>query len=289
MEPANPQRIQRRRTGAVLALLVFVSFLLLVISTKSLAGVPERVGFTVFSFFQRVFTGTGNFISETINSVNELRQLRANYDEAIGKLEQYQNLERGYSELKSENLRLKEQLGFARESEFRALSAEIIARDPENLSSTMVVDKGSADGVRKNLPVIAYQGGIRGVVGKIVDVGLSSSIILPVYDPNCYVAARLAKSRYEGLIHGQGSSDNPLILRYVKKRAKDEIQYGDLVITTGYESLYPKDLTIGRISRLLYREYETSVDFEVEPVIDFSRIEYVSILFPDPAKEGKND
>ena len=84
---------------------------------------------------------------------------------------------------------------------------------------------------------------------------------------------------------GGGSSDIPLSLRYVKKRAKDEIQYGDLVVTSGYQSLYPRDVIIGRVTRIMAADYQTSLDIDVEPVLDFARLEYVFVVFPENRTE----
>jgi len=64
-------------------------------------------------------------------------------------------------------------------------------------------------------------------------------------------------------------------MRFVKKRAKEEIQFGDLVATTGYESIYPSDIAVGRVRKVRALEYQTSVEVDLDPVLDFSRIEYV--------------
>ncbi len=69
-------------------------------------------------------------------------------------------------------------------------------------------------------------------------------------------------------------------MRYVKKLAKDSIEYGDLVVTAGLGGLYPKGVNIGRIRDIRVRGYETSLVLEIEPVIDFGRLEYVFIIQP---------
>ena len=132
---------------------------------------------------------------------------------------------------------------------------------------------------------MAYQDGAEGLVGKVLEVGHSTSVVSPIYDSSAHIGARLDRTRYEGLISGAGSSDVPLIMKYVKKRAKDEIQYGDLVVTTGYQSLYPRDVIIGRVSKILITDYQTSLDIDVEPILDFGRLEYVFVVFPDPPAE----
>jgi rod shape-determining protein MreC len=193
-------------------------------------------------------------------------------------MEQYVNLERGYNELKRENERLKEQLAFGEQVPLFKVAARIIAKDPENIYSTFMIDKGSVDGVKKNMPVIAYQNGMEGLVGRILEVGRYSSIVVPIFDSTSNIAARLERMRYEGLLSGVGTANDPLLLRYVKKRAKDEIQYGDLIVTAGYQSLYPRDIAIARVIKVDSNDYHASLEIEAEPVLEFSRLEYVFVI-----------
>ena len=120
----------------------------------------------------------------------------------------------------------------------------------------------------------------------MVEVGRGSSIVVPLYDSSSYIAARLATSRYEGLVTGKGSSDEPIVMKFVKKRAKDEIQFGDLVVTSGYESIYPPEISIGRVAKIRSLEYQTSIEVDLDPVLDFSRIEYLFVIKPNTPPGG---
>ena len=248
-----------RGRRAVAPILLAASLLCLTVSTRSLEGVPESLGLTIFGFFQRGFSAVGGFVSDTVASIAELRGLRDNYRELSAKLERYTNMERGIADLREENKRLKEQLGFSQEIAYQRIAARIVAKDPENLYSTITIDKGFGDGIRKNMPVIAFQDGMEGLVGRVVEVGRGTSKIVPLYDSKSFVAARLSGgSRTEGLVGGQGSPDDPLLMRFVKKQAKDEIQFGDLVVTTGYESVYPPEVAVGRVKKVRVLDYQTS-------------------------------
>ena len=275
----DPERSRR----AAAPILLVASLLCLTISTRSLVGLPERVGVTVLGFFQKGFSAVGDFVSDTVNSIAELRRLRKDYDELAAKLERYTAMERSVADLRAENARLKEQLGLSEGVAYERISARIVAKDPGNLYSTIVIDKGVESGIRKNMPIIAFQDGIEGLVGRVVEAGLGTSIVVPVYDQSSYVACRLVNARHEGLVGGSGSADEPLVMRFVKKRAKDEVQFGDLVATTGYESVYPPEIAVGRVKRVRVLEYQTSVEIDLDPVLDFSRIEYVFAVKPAAA------
>jgi rod shape-determining protein MreC len=270
----NTERIKR----SVPLVLLAASLLTLTISTRSLEGLPKRIGVSFFGFFQRGFSAIGNFASGAVSSITELRQLRKDYDALLLKLESYANLERGFSEVKQENERLKSQLGYSAQLQYEKIPARIVAKDPENIYATIVIDKGIEAGIRKNMPVIAFQNGMEGLVGRVVEVGRGSSIVVPLYDSSSYIAGRLATSRYEGLVTGRGSADEPLVMKFVKKRAKDEIQFGDLVVTSGYESVYPPEVSIARVAKVRALDYQTSIEVDLEPVLDFARLEYVFVV-----------
>jgi rod shape-determining protein MreC len=166
------------------------------------------------------------------------------------------------------------------------IAAEVIARDTDNLFSTITINKGARHGVRKGMPVVAYQGDMEGLVGKVLLVGPGASQIVPLYDPQCLVSARLDRTRHEGLVNGQGKDKDTILMRYVKRTAKDAIEYGDLVVTSGLGGLYPKGINIGRIRDIRAQAYETSLELEVEPIIDFDRLEYLFLVAPSSEAES---
>jgi rod shape-determining protein MreC len=285
----NPRGGSRGHRAAA-PILLAASLLCLIISTRSLEGVPESLGLTVFGFFQRGFAAVGGFFSDSVASIAELQRLRENYRELSTKLERYTNMERGIADLREENKRLKEQLDLSQEISYQRIAARIIAKDPENLYSTITIDKGFGGGIRKNMAVIAFQDGMEGLVGRVVEVGQGTSKIVPLYDTKSFVASRLSGgSRTEGLVGGQGSPDDPLLMRFVKKRVKDEVQFGDLVVTTGFESVYPSDIAVGRVKKVRVLDYQTSIDIELDPVLDFSRLEYVFVIKTEVVPEAQPD
>jgi len=80
-------------------------------------------------------------------------------------------------------------------------------------------------------------------------------------------------------------------MRFIPKRARDEVNYGDLIVSSGMGGIYPPGLNIGRVSGVSYREYEISMEVELEPLIDFSRLEYVFVIEEKPniEEEAGND
>ena len=128
------------------------------------------------------------------------------------------------------------------------------------------------------MSVIAYQNGNSGLVGKVVQVGAFTSIVMPIYNMNCTVSARIQNSRDLGLVTGKGKEELPLAMNYIKKRVLEDLHYGDVVVTSGENSNYMRDLPIGTISKISVIDYNSSLDIELTPIIDFSRLENVVVV-----------
>jgi len=262
----------------VFSTLMVISFLLLLFSTRDMIQNFRDVGLSVFSGVRGRVDDVSSLVSRSVLSVQELAKLRTEYIRLLESVARYEQLERSAAEINQENIRLKEQLGFSQSLHYHHIPAKLIGRDPDNLYSALVINKGSHAGVARDMAVIAWQGGSQALVGKVIQTRTYESLVMPLYDSSLLVSSRFAASRYEGIIEGQGSPDLPLRMRFIPKRARDEINRGDLVVTSGMGGIYPPDINIGRIDRVSYHEYEISMEAELEPLIDFSRLEYVFVI-----------
>jgi rod shape-determining protein MreC len=264
----------------VFAGLIIVSFSLLLFSTRSFIVNIKDTGLSAFTGIRGGIHSVSTFFSRAIFSIQELGTLRSDYAELQERLTRYEQLERSAAEMSRENNRLREQLGFSKTIEWQNISAEISGRDPDNLFNAFVINKGKAHGIENDMPVIAFQNGKHALVGKVIQTSQFESLVLPLFDNHSFVSARLAQSRYEGIVEGQGNVHLPLLMHSITKRAIDEINEGDLIITSGVGGLYPKGIVIGRISAILFQEDETSLEIEIEGVVDFSKLEYVFVIYP---------
>jgi rod shape-determining protein MreC len=262
----------------------FVFVALLILSTVLLASSSggfvlnfERIGFSIVTSLQKGVNAVSTGISETVNAVQELSRIKKENAVLVEKLKNYEYFQRNNTEINKENERLREQLGFSTKIEQKNYPAQIIGRNTDNLYSTFTINKGSRVGIKKNMPVIAIQNGQIGLVGKIVSVGAETSMILPIFDTKCTISARIQTTRDIGLVSGLGSDDRTLSMRYIKKRVLEELNYGDTIVTSGENGNYLRDITIGTISKITVLDYDSSLDIEVVPIIDFSRLESVIV------------
>jgi rod shape-determining protein MreC len=262
----------------VFVILVIISTLLLLLSSRDFIFGVKNAGLSVFSGVRGGIYELSSLASRTVLSIKELANLRKEYADLLKQLDRFEELERSNAEIYQENNRLKEQLDFSKTLRYRHIPAQISGRDPNNLFSALVINKGSYSGISNNMPVVAWRNGTQALVGKVIVTGVFESLIMPVFDINSQVASRFSVSRFEGIVEGQGNSETPLLMRFVQRRARDEINIGDIVITSGMGGIYPPGINLGRVSSINILEYETTLEIEVIPMIDFSRLEYVYVI-----------
>lgn len=272
----------------IFIILVIISAVMLTFSSGRFVVNFKKIGFSVVSSIEKGFHYVTSGVKNTVNSVGELRKLRKDYDELVIKLENYEQMQRSNADIRKENERLKEQLDFSFSLDEKNIPSQIIARDLDNAYAYLTVNKGSVNGIKKNMPVVAYQNGSEGLVGKVISVGTFTSQVMPIYNLNNMVSARIQNTRDLGLVSGMGSQDNPLKMEYIRKRILESLHYGDIVVTSGENDNYMRDIPIGTISKISSQAYSSTLDIELTPIIDFNRLETVIIVNQNELNDKKN-
>lgn len=247
----------------------------------------RNVGFSIVSSGQKLVNTVVTSTVRFFTSISELATLQREYALLAEKLEHYEYMQRNNTEIRKENERLKELLGFVDTVTYTNYTARIIGRDPNALYSGITLNKGIRQGIKKGMPVIAIQNGNVGLVGKVVSVGRGTCLVLPVYDYQCNVSCRIEKTRDIGIVSGNGSDDGTLVMKYVKKRVLPELTYGDIVVTSGENDNYMSDIPVGTITGITVLDYDTSLEIQLTPIIDFSRLETVLIVDADHGQEDE--
>lgn len=174
-------------------------------------------------------------------------------------------------EAEIENVNLREQLNFKQANpSFELLSAQVIGRDPSNLLSYLIIDRGTAEGVTVGMPVLTH----RGLVGRVTETNPHSCKVLLMIDPSSSVNALIQESRATGVV--QGRSGRPLVMRYIQQG--EEIKVGDLVLTSGLGGNFPTRLIIGQVTAVRKKDVELFQEADVRPAVNFSRLEMVMVL-----------
>jgi len=266
--------------------LVLVSFSILFFSSHNVLVDAKNMGLSMFSGLRAGIHGASSTVNRTVLAIRELAYLRREHSELIARITRYEQLERTAAEIRQENQRLRELLGFSQDLRYQHIPAQIIGRDPSNLFSAFVINKGTRAGVEVNMPVIAFHSGVQGLAGRVVNAGAFESLVMPLYDAACFVSSRFVESRYEGVVEGQGVPGMPLLMRFIPRRARDEINIGDMVISSGMGGVFPAGINVGRVGRINYQQNELSMEVELYPAVDFSRLEYVFVIKPAGGTDG---
>ena len=167
----------------------------------------RNFGFTILSTVENGISSVTYFVNDSVKEVKKHFNLKKEYEVSLEKVKNYEIMQQTNANIRKENARLKEQLAFVDSINQKTISANIISRGADNLHTTLIINKGSNHGIKKNMSVISTQEGNIGVVGKVISVGYITSQIMPIYNIDCSLSARLQNTRDIGLISGNGSED----------------------------------------------------------------------------------
>ena len=262
----------------VLIILVLISGTMLGFSSGGFVINFQVVGFAVISTFQKGCNAVADTVFGTFTALKDIKNLQSEYEKLNEKLKDYEYLQRNNAEIRRENELLREQLDFTTSLHYKNIAAQIIGRDPNSLYSGLTINKGARNGIKKDMPVIAIQDGNIGIVGKIIKVGIGTSMIMPVYDLKCNISARVQNTRDIGIVSGKGAAEAKLSLNYIRKRSLDELHYGDIIVTSGENGNYMRDIPIGTISEIRVLDYDNALEISLDSILDFSRLENVIVV-----------
>jgi rod shape-determining protein MreC len=177
-----------------------------------------------------------------------------------------------YQQTRQENSRLRRLLSMNEANAFKTIGARVIARTPSFLSNVIYINRGSADGVYCDAPVLAGDG----IIGRTILVAKHQSQVQLIANPDASIGVIIEKTRTPGVLRGTG--DALLDLNYIGNA--EQVNVGDIVASSGLDGIYPKGLAIGRVvdsrkGKSVYR------NIKVEPVVNLIRLEEVSVLLQD--------
>jgi len=172
-----------------------------------------------------------------------------------------------------ENDRLRALLGFKQQQPFQTVAARVIGRDPSVWFSTVLVDRGTRAGVRRNDAAVTADG----LVGHVIEAGPGWSRVLLLLDPRSAVGVVVARSREAGVAEGQ--SQATLRIQYLARDA--DVQPGDQIVTSGLGEIYPKNLVVGTVTGVSRSGADMFQEAVVRPSADLDHLEELLIIVRD--------
>lgn len=179
-------------------------------------------------------------------------------------------------ELERENERLKKLLAFKNTLAGKKIAARVIGWDATPWRKTMILDKGSKDGLKKEMAVVVAEG----VVGRILEVGPVTARVILLLDPEARVGTITEQSRAQGIVAGDGSPK--LHMEYLTLDSGVVVE--ETVITSGVGGIFPKGLRIGTIESISRDPDGLHLAAYIRPFVSFSKLEEVICLESSQAK-----
>lgn len=213
-------------------------------------------------------------------TANWIKGFRDNYDTLAGFRSENERLRKRLNTLEIErqrlleaeatNRRLQQLLNFRSELPGGAITASIIAGSATSWFQSCVLNKGSADGVRKGMAVVTPMG----VIGKVVTVTGRTAKVLLLTDPNSGIDVLVQRTRSRGII--SGSLESGTVLKYIKR--SEDVQEGDRLVTSGLDNVFPKGMLVGTVIKVRKQSRGLFQNVEVMPAAQASLVEEVMVV-----------
>ncbi len=253
---------------------LFPFFLLLVVSVTLMTYQSNKGRIAPFKFLSGPLNTLNNAIHSLSVSVREPFQRAMLREEENRKLREEVNKLRmeqeEYRETFFENQRLRDILSLKEREKRYVATARIISRGEDPWSNTLVVEKGSRDGIAKDMAVITPIG----LIGKVSSVSDRYSHVLLVTDMNFSAAVKIQETREDAILSGTGAGY--CILKYVPEEEK--VKPGDIIVTSGFDDLFPQELVIGYVTRVAKKGASIFQQVEVAPAQDLTKLDEVVIV-----------
>jgi len=262
---------RRFRNYIVLAVIIILCLLVITVSFRESELINNIKAKTV-SFFKPIQEKFSSFTSPLIHFINSIRDYINLKEKYLNLKEENSRLRKKYSDninLKIENDSLRKLLDIKLREDYKTIPARVIGFYEDKWQSEIILNTGSSEGVREGMGVINEDG----LVGVVTQVGSNSCNVRLINDPQSSIGARILSSRRLGIL--RGSQDRKVTLDYIS--SEESVFKGDIVITSEYGNL-PGEILIGRVSKVSESTDSPYKIIEIEPFVDYKKIEYVLIL-----------
>lgn len=251
--------LRRHREQSALAVLVIISVSLMLVPQPSKLALAQSVLNAVLHPFYSAKDYFGDFAS--IEKENrELRRMVATLLHERERLIQF----------RKERERLRRLAEFKEEQFLELVPCEVVGKNLDRYQTTVVIDKGSGDGLRERMPVLSYEG----YVGRVTKVFPNNAWVEFICSRNNPVSCLDKRSRVVGVL--EWSYFSHFELKHVS--VVDDVQAGDTLITSGFGGVAPKGFPVGIVTKVKKQMDGVSLKVEAVSDIDFRSLEEVFVV-----------
>ena len=240
---------------------------------------------TAADFVQSPVTTASSGIANYFQKISSLRTAQSENDALKQQIQELEVELQSRESLAVETQRLRSLLELKEQSDFKIKPAQIIGRDPSAWFDTLIINRGSSDGVRLNMPVVT-KGGLVGRVSAVSFLTAQVYLITKEKVGEGGMIGELGTSNAVGVVSGTGKKEL-LEMGYVQGNV--EVKVGDSVYTNGQEGIYPSGLKIGDIVEVRSGSATVSQQIFIKPSANFSTLEEVAVLLYEPPPRPEYD
>jgi len=175
---------------------------------------------------------------------------------------------------RAENERLRDLLKLAERHPYELIAARVVGRSLDRLGGSLAIDKGEADGVYPNRAVLTPEG----LVGRVERTTAHGARVLTLLHRDCAVAARVERSRVDGVVRWEFGERPTLYLLYVS--SQEDVKVGDRIQTSGLGGIFPAGIRIGTVTRIGLEDDGLMKDITVRPAVNFRTLEELLAYSP---------
>ena len=273
--------LAKYRRAIILAVALVMAFLLMTLQVRhdrAVVSFTRQAVLFLVSPVIKVTAVTVSSVSRVWGDYVDLRNLR---EESLRLTREAAVLQRRISYLEEQALetqRLQGLLAMKEISRTEFLAARVVGKDATNWFKTVLIDRGSLAGIRRNQPVVAPDG----LVGRVVEVTPTAAKVQLITDPVSAAGGLIQRTRVIGIV--SGSLGAGLKVRYLPLMA--DIAIGDEVVTSGMGGVFPKGIPLGRVIAAERRSGALFQEATLAPKVDLSRLEEVLILMGTESRDG---
>jgi rod shape-determining protein MreC len=257
-----------------IVLFLFVLIPVIAIDTSTRASREyrfyDRVIVAVTSPVQNLISWSLDLVSSAFHNYLYLLSTRQQNLTLLGENRRLLGAIAALRETEQENVRLRKLLNFEERFNLNSIVSRVIAKDVSTEFRAVRINRGESSGVRANMAVVTNEG----VVGRVLRTTKTTADVVTILDLLSAVDAIDERSRAHGVV--EGVTDEVCTLRYTLRT--DDIQPGDVLISSGLGGIWPKGIPVGVVSKVNRKAFGITQEVEVRPSVDFTRLEEVIII-----------
>lgn len=272
----------KRNKGRVIVVGITITLVMIISITETerkKVTLLERTIGNILTPIQEPLTMISNKVSDKTYSLKKASEIKKENEELNKEITRLKDKVRKQEKIISNKEFLRKEYELIENTKYDLISADIIGKDPGNWFEKFTINKGKKDGIKKNDIIVEASEVekdviVEALVGRAIDVGDNWSKVTSITDISNSVSFTISRTQESGISKGnlKGKMTGQLF------DMKSSVIKGDKVFSSGLGGVFPKDLYIGEVSKVIKKSDNLLLDIEITPAVDFNKLQNVFVL-----------